>query len=210
MSSFTVPIKCIRAIEPHPNADAIEFAVIDGYRSIIKKGQFQANDLVAYIPEASVLPEWLLKHLGFWDTEKSTGKLNGSAGNRVKAIKLRGELSQGICLGVIQDSADGGQIITGPDDGCFANVNEGDDVASILGITKYEPPIPVSMAGEVFNAGTDLTLSFDVENWKSYPDILQDGEEVVFTEKLHGTCTVVAILPYKDSKLNTYFWLVSR
>ena len=51
----------------------------------------------------------------------------------------------------------------------------------------------------MFNAGTELTLSFDVENWKSYPDILQDGEEVVFTEKLHGTCTVVAILPYKDS-----------
>jgi RNA ligase (TIGR02306 family) len=76
---------------------------------------------------------------------------------------------------------------------------EGDNAAEFLGITKYEPPIPVAMAGEVFNAGQELTLSFDVENWKSFPDILQDGEEVIFTEKLHGTCTVVAILPYKDA-----------
>ena len=39
-------------------------------------------------------------------------------------------------------------------------------------------------------------MKFDVENWKSYPDVLKEGEEVIFTEKLHGTCTVLAILPY--------------
>ena len=34
MSTFSVQIKRIRAIEPHPNADAIELAVVDGYRSV--------------------------------------------------------------------------------------------------------------------------------------------------------------------------------
>lgn len=199
MSTFSVPIKRIRAIEPHPNGDAIELAVIDGYRSVVMKGEFRAGDLVAYIPEASLLPEWLLKQLGFWDKEKGLGKLNGKAGDRVKSVLLRGELSQGICCPVIQDSADSGQIVTGDDPGCFASVREGDDVAAILGIQKYEPPIPVSMEGEVFNAGMDVTLSFDVENWKSYPDVLRDGEEVVFTEKLHGSFVCVAILPYKDA-----------
>ncbi len=209
MSNFSVPIKRIRAIEPHPNADAIEFAVIDGYRSIVKKGEFQADDLVAYIPEASLLPEWLLKRLGFWDAGKNCGKLNGNDGNRVKAIRLRGELSQGICYPV--DPATFNDFTDDTEDGFVLHVDrsavgvpgfvvrEGDDVAQMLGITKYEPPIPVAMAGEVFNAGQELTLSFDVENWKSYPGILQDGEEVIFTEKLHGTCTVVAILPYKDA-----------
>lgn len=187
MSTFAVPIKRILAIEPHPNADAIEFAVIGGYRSIVKKGQFSVGDLVAYIPEAALLPESLLKRLGFWDDEKKAGCLNGKAGNRVKAIKLRGALSQGICLPV-------GDIPQVPQ-----SLREDDDMAEALGITKYEPPIPVSMAGEVFNAGADLTLSFDVENWKAYPGVLQPGEEVVFTEKLHGTCTVVAILPYKNA-----------
>lgn len=212
MSNFVAPIKRIRAIEPHSNADAIEFAVIDGYRSIVKKGEFQPGSLVAYIPEASVLPEWLLKRLGFWDEKKGCGKLNGKDGNRVKAIRLRGELSQGICYPVFRgDGSDAAEIFgeAEPFDYIRADpatcgvhgfvVREGDNVAPLLGITKYEPPIPVSMSGEVFNAGTELTLSFDVENWRSYPDILVDGEDVVFTEKLHGTCTVVAILPYKDA-----------
>lgn len=199
MSEFSVRIKRIIGIEPHPNADAIEFAVIDGYRSIVKKGEFQPGNLVAYIPEGSLLPEWLMKRLGLWDAEKACGKLSGKAGDRVKAIRLRGELSQGICFPVTQDSAETGAIVTGDADGCFSLVREGDDVASLLGIRKYEPPIPVSMSGEVFNAGERLTIKFDVENWKSYPDLIQEGEEVVFTEKLHGTCTIVAILPYKDS-----------
>jgi RNA ligase (TIGR02306 family) len=64
---------------------------------------------------------------------------------------------------------------------------------------KYEPPIPPALSGEVFNIGQRFTISFDVENWKSYPDILKEGEEVIFTEKIHGTCTVVAILPYNDA-----------
>jgi RNA ligase (TIGR02306 family) len=199
MSTFTVTIKRILAIEPHPNADAIEFTVIDGYRSIVKKGQFVAGNLVAYIPEAALLPVWLLKEINLWDAEKNCGKLTGKDGNRVKAIKLRGGLSQGICYGVTQDTATTGAIKTESEPGCFALVREGDDVAAILGITKYEPPIPVGMAGEVFNAGTDLTLAFDIENIKAYPNAFTEGEEVVITEKLHGTCTVVAVLPLKDA-----------
>lgn len=178
MSQFAVLVKRIRDIEPHSNADAIEFAIIDGYRSIVKKGIYRAGDLVAYIPENALLPTQLLKELGFWNDEKQCGTLSGKDGNRVRAIKLRGELSQGVCHPA-------------------PHHREGDDVTEELGIQKYEPPIPVSMGGDVFNVGQNLTLSFDVENWKSYPDIIQDGEEVVFTEKLHGTFTGVAVLPLK-------------
>jgi RNA ligase (TIGR02306 family) len=186
MSKFNIPIKRIRAIEPHPNADAIEFAVIDGYRSISRKGQFKPGDLVAYIPEQSLLPTWLLKRLGLWDEAKACGRLTGKEGNRVKAIKLRGALSQGLCYEAspLVDESLRELIVT-----------EGDEVSALLGITKYEPPIPIEMAGEVFNAGLENTLSFDVENIKSYPNVILDGEEVVITEKLHGTCTIVAILP---------------
>lgn len=203
MSSFAVPIKRIRAIEPHTNADAIELAVIDGYRSIIKKGEFRQGDLVAYIPEAAILPEWLLKQLQFWDSEKGRGKLNGKQGNRVNAIRLRGELSQGLCYPLLTDSSGNHLLVTEEvPDGVV--VQEGDNVVDELGIIKYEPPIPVSMAGELFSVDPRLTLSFDVENWKSYPDILQEGEEVIFTEKLHGTCTVLAILPYQDAQVEAF------
>lgn len=212
MSTFSVPVKKIRAIEIHPNADSLEFAVIDGYRSIIRKGQFKAGDLVAYIPEAAVLPEWTLRQIGLWDEEKGKGRLSGTEGNRVKAIRLRGELSQGICYPIQADYSDPDAYFDGePDLYHYLAVDEstiglsgfivaeGDDVARMLGITKYEPPIPTQMDGEVFSAGDHLTIAFDVENYKSYPDIFEEGEEVIFTEKLHGTFTGIAILPFKDA-----------
>ena len=177
MSTFNVAIVRV-TVEPHPNADAIELAHVGGYTSIVRKGEFRTGDLVAYIPEGAIVPPEILARLGL------EGKLAGPQKNRVKAIRLRGVLSQGLVGSLAALGIEAG---------------EGDDVAERLGITKYEPPIPVAMAGEVFNAGRHLTLDFDVENWKAHPDILQEGEEVIFTEKLHGTCTIVAILPYQDA-----------
>ena len=34
----------------------------------------------------------------------------------------------------------------------------------------------------------------DIENYRNFPDLLQDGEEVVFTEKIHGKCTRVGLI----------------
>lgn len=189
MSTFAVQIKRIKEIETHPNADAIEIAVIDGYRSVIRKNQFKKGDLVAYIPEQSVLPQWLLERLSLWDTEKQKGTLGGTKGNRLRAVRLRGELSQGICYPVEHS------IVHGKSRDDFSEVKEGDDVTELLGIEKYEPPVPVYMAGEIMNSGFDFSIAFDVENWKSHTDVLKEGEEVVFTEKLHGTCTIIAVLP---------------
>ena len=200
MSSFAVLIKRVWAIKPHPNADMLEFAITSGYRSLVKKNTVSVGDLVAYIPEYAILPKTVLKHLGLWDEQKNCGKLCGKNGDRVRTIKLRGEVSQGICYPVNR-SGDNNFIVVNHPDGEVSNipVTEGDDVTAILGITKYEPPIPISLSGEVFNAGREYTLDFDVENWKSYPDLLIDGEEVIFTEKLHGTCTMLTFLPYLHS-----------
>jgi RNA ligase (TIGR02306 family) len=69
-----------------------------------------------------------------------------------------------------------------------------DDVAEHLGIVKYEPPIPSYLAGEVASA-YNATLKYDVENWQKYPNVLTDGEEVVATEKAHGTWTGIGHYP---------------
>ena len=74
------------------------------------------------------------------------------------------------------------------------SVSLGDDVAEDLGIVKWSPPIPASMSGEVYNAGQHITYDYDIENFKWHPDVLLDGEEVQFTEKLHGTfCQLIHI-----------------
>jgi RNA ligase (TIGR02306 family) len=83
-------------------------------------------------------------------------------------------------------------------------LQEGDDLAQMLGVTKYVPEIPESMQGDVFFAGTEVALHFDIEDCKAYPQALLEGEEVTFTEKLHGTCTVVVVLPRKDAKSEAF------
>lgn len=195
MSTFAVKVVRIKNIEPIENADAIELAVIGDYRSVVKKGEFSANQLAVYIPEASVVPLSLLQNMGL------EGKLAGSAKNRVKAIKLRGCLSQGLLYPIITNYPNGlpyGQavLLFPSEDGLHERfVNEGDDVAGDLGIIKYEPPIPIHLNGEVYNATERMTVSYDIENFKAYPDVLIPGEEVIFTEKIHGTFCGIGILP---------------
>lgn len=170
MSTFKCEVLRV-SIEKHPDPEvnAIELVRVGDYRSIARIGQFKDGDLAAYVPEGSIVPQDLLASMGL------EGKLAGSEKNRVKAIKLRGVLSQGLVL----PARIGWHV--------------GQDVAAELGVTKWEPPIPTHLAGEVGSG--DTKFHFDVENFKRYPDVLQEGEEVVFTEKIHGTCTIVGLLP---------------
>lgn len=193
MSTFEVKIKRIDQVEHHPNADRLDLARIDDYRCVVGRDQYQVGQLVAYIPEAAVLPEWLIEKLGL------VGKLAGKDKNRVKAVKLRGVLSQGLVYPTAPrpksefPSIEAGKFIDQGNVDCIiaegnqvAVVREGDVVTDFLGITKYEPPIPTHMGGEVFNA-FGMTLKYDIENFKKYPTVLEEGEEVVMTEKIHGT-----------------------
>lgn len=202
MSTFAVKVIRIDGIEPIAGADNIECAVIGDYRSVVLKGQFAVGQLAAYIPEGAVLPRNVLRALNMWDNEKQIGRLAGSAGDRVKAIKLRGQLSQGLLYPVDSGKDVGHPFINVLDDldniGSMVLVQEGDDLASELGIVKYEPPVPVHLSGDVYAAGTALTVGYDIENFKAYPDVLVEGEEVVMTSKLHGTFCGVGILPPAD------------
>ena len=166
MSDFkvlTYPLK----IEPHENADTLELACIGDYRCIIKKGMYAEGDTVAYIPEGSIVPDELIVEMGL------EGRLAGAKKNRVRAIKLRGVLSQGLVYPMPEASP-------------------GKDVANLLGITKYEPPIPIHMAGQVYNTH-GKTPKYDIENIKLYPHVFTNGEPVYFTEKIHGTWCAMGI-----------------
>lgn len=100
----------LRQIE---GADIIEVAIIDGWQCIVKKGEFKVGESVIYIEIDSVVPaqekfEFLRKR-----------------NFRVRTIKLRGQISQGLAL----------PLSFLPD----KKYNLGDDVTDILGITKYDP-----------------------------------------------------------------------
>ena len=159
-------------VEPHPDADRLDLARVGDFRCVVGKGNFEDGDLAAYIPEAAIVPDDVIAEMGL------EGRLAGKRKNRVKAVKLRGVLSQGLVYPV-----DGRRFIDNPE--CLP-LEEGDDVTELLGIEKYEPPIPVHMEGQVENY-FGKTMKYDIENIKKYPEAIRDGEEVVFTEKLHGT-----------------------
>lgn len=156
-------------VKNHPNADALELGRVGDYLSIIPKGKFKTGDKIVYIPEQAVLPEEIIKELGL------EGKLAGKSKDRVKAIKLRGILSQGLIYKAKEEWV------------------LGQDVKDHLGIRKYEAPIPIHLGGEV--SSWDVKQKFDIENIKKHNNIFKEGEEVIFTEKIHGTCTIATYIP---------------
>ncbi len=173
-------------IEPHDNADALELAAVGGYRAVVQKGRFETGELAVYVPEGSIVPAYLQERLGV------EGRLAGSRKDRVKAVRLRGVLSQGLVVPL--ESGPDGPTLTN-EAGEPAVVREGDDLAAFLGVEKYVPPVPDAMVGAVWAAGQDRTLAYDVENIKRWPGVLAPGEPVVMTEKVHGTLLGCGVMP---------------
>ncbi|WP_055492672.1 RNA ligase (ATP) [Streptomyces sp. TP-A0356] len=183
MSTLRVTAEVL-TVHEHPNADALELAQVGLYRAVVAKGQYRSGDTAVYIPEQSVLPTGLIEELGL------TGRLAGGRSDRVKAVRLRGELSQGIvCRPRVLAGVDLAQAAA-----------DGTDFAEVLGITKWVPPIPPTMSGEVESA-PELLPWVDIENIQRYPDVFEPGEPVVLTEKLHGSACLLTYVADEDRVL---------
>ena len=171
-------VETVREVGPHPNADRLDVARVGGYHVVVAKDVHVAGEQVVYLPEGALLPEALIAALGL------EGRLAGKQKNRVKAIKLRGVISEGLLV-----QLDGEGRVVDPRDG-QAHAAEG-DLAEALGVVKWEPEIPVHLSGEV-EASPLRFPSFDVEAWKRDPEGLPEGTPCVVTEKLHGTLVYAA------------------
>lgn len=169
MSKWEIRVRKITSLEPHPNADRLLVARVDGFEwnIIVGKDQFKVGDLAVYVPIESILPQNIL------DTVFKDSKVQPSKG-RIKATRIRQLVSYGLLLT--------------PSPG----MKEGDDVAKELGIIKYEPPeeLPTtrSRAVKKKDANPYFREYVDIENIKYYPSAFGNNpEEVVITEKVHGT-----------------------
>jgi len=174
----TVNVKVVKVeILDHPNADRLDIARIGGYggyECVVTKGEFNTGDLAIFIPPDSILPENILKH-------QQEHKKISIPGGRIRAVNVRGKLSEGLCLP--------------PSDWLEEkNIKEDSDVTEVLGITKYEPPPPGQ--GSIFRSGKGVNIHYnnpsfhkytDIENIKKYPKVFRENEYVVATVKMHGT-----------------------
>ena len=167
MSTLIVEVCRIENVSAHGNADALELAQIKGWQCVIPKGQYAAGDLVTYIPIDAVIP---IEHSDRWGFTKYLS--NG----RVRCAKLRGEPSFGVIVSLEN-----------------TDWTEGEDVKDFYGITKYTPPLKIS-AGDAAPSHPLFPEYTDVENLRNFPSVLTGGEDVVVTEKLHGTSCRIGLI----------------
>lgn len=176
MSTFKVPLLQITEIHNHPNADRLELAIVAESPVVVGKGQYRVGDTVVYVPIGSVLPPAIKDRL------LQNSKI--SLGNKIKAVRIRGIVSQGLILDPKEHNiASAIGALT---------VGEAVDVSKELDIKKYEEAERPISTGSGKTArkrpGNPLFRYYtDIENVKHYPNVIPDGELVWITEKLHGT-----------------------
>lgn len=158
MSEFHVQVVRLGKVGNHPNADSLDITQVLGtYPCIVRRGQFKEGDLAVYIPIDAICPN--TPQFEFLKDSR-----------RIKAKRLRGIFSMGL-------------LVPAPE-----GTVEGQDVRTLLGILKYEPELPkeYTMGTASLPPCSWLPEYTDIEAWRRNPNVLQDGEMVVLTEKVHG------------------------
>lgn len=165
-----VSIQEIKEINAIPNADSIEVATINGWKAVVTKGQFKIGDKILYAEIDSKFP-----------IEERFSILERT-NYIVKTLKLRGQISQGLCL---------------PLDYLSENIKEfpiGLDVTEDLKVTKFEKPIPEELKGEVKYMFPSFISSTSIDRIQSITtEELNDfiNTPLYLTEKLEGVSMTV-------------------
>lgn len=139
-------------LRPHPNADSLSIVRVHGWQAIVRTAEWEGHDRGAYIPPDSVLPDGLMPDLP----------------RRVRAIRLRGEISEGL-------------LVPAPE-----GASLGDDVREALGVEHYEPA-PETVSGDDAPPPSGYVPVYDVENARRYSEARWPlGTLLVVTEKING------------------------
>lgn len=198
-------IRRIENVLPIEGADMIEVSVVGGWKVVTRKGEYKPGDLAIYCEVDSFLP---IKDEFEFLRKSSYKKMGEQEGFRLKTIRLRGQLSQGLLLPASQE--------------VLSLYKEGEDVTGLLGIVKYEPPIPAELAGKVKGMFPSFLRKTDEERIQNLTENYSKWKEKEFyvTEKLDGSSATFYVkdgefgvcsrnLELLETEGNT-FWKVAR
>jgi RNA ligase (TIGR02306 family) len=161
-------IQRIKNVEPIVGADAIEKATVLGWQLVIRKEEFRIGDLCVYCEIDSVMPD------------KPEFEFVRARSNRIKTVRLRGQISQGICfpLDILPEGLE---------------IEEGMDVSDVIGVTKWEPPIPANLAGAVKGSFPSFIPKTDETRIQVLQDMLSRYKGVLcyVAEKLDGSSATI-------------------
>lgn len=171
-STHEVKVVRIEALRPHGNADSLELTDIWGYQCVVRKGAHKVGDLLAYIEPDSMV-DVSREPFKFLDDGK------GKQFQRITMRKFRGEPSYGLLVPAPEGS------------------KEGDNVMELLGVKHYDPVAggghgtgPTGFKGGMSAKGPELPApEYDLENFRKFHRLFNAGENVILTEKVHGTNT---------------------
>lgn len=183
MAQWAVTASRIELFE-HPTSDKMLIGKVGEFQvCVAKANNYKEGDIVIFAPERAELPDSL--KVNYVNSETGLSYLIGPKSNRVKAIRLRGEASEGVTIPTEWVLENFPQFTT------VTDIPLDIDLSGLFGISKYEPPIPTEMAGVVTNFdGFDFDPGFikhDVEQFRLYSKDFIPDEPVVLTEKIHGT-----------------------
>lgn len=191
MTRKLASIRRIADIQPIDGADAIEVATIDGWKVVVKKGEFTIGDLAVYIEIDSWVPHELAPFLSKGHEPR---EYNGVKGERLRTVKLRGQVSQGLLLKTTDLKFAVETKSIGPDSSAVLRIekldHEGADLTEFLGIQKWEAPIPAQLQGQA--AGmfpTGLIPKTDQERIQNCFGEIQKRAKRFATEKVWNTET---------------------
>jgi RNA ligase (TIGR02306 family) len=196
----------ISDIQHIENADNITTYRVGGWWVVDQKNRYNIGDLVIYVSIDSWVPNSIAPFL----SKGTQPRLyNNVLGERLKTIKLRGKVSQGLIL---------------PIDFINENVHEGMDVSSLLNIQKYEAPIPAQLSGKIRGAFPSFISKTDQERIQNLDDEFKTWQEQKLTwevtEKIDGSSMTVYVhnkdqgvcsrnLNLLETDENT-FWQITR
>lgn len=201
-------VRLVKEVLPIENADRLELAIIDGWQVVVLKNEYEAGDICIYFEVDSFLPlkpqfEFLRK-----GCYKRMGDLEGL---RLRTIKLRGQISQG--LAIKPDKLEELNNV---------KLELGQDVSELLGVIKYEPPIPAQLSGNAKGNFPGFIPKTDEERVQNlnYSQLRDLNEVFYVTEKLDGTSSTFYVrdsefgvcsrnLELKLDEQNTY-WQVAH
>lgn len=178
-------IQRITEFKKHPNADRLNLAKVLGWQCVTAS-DYEVGDLCVYIQIDTTVPRAEWSDFLFKEDEERA---------RLRSIKLRGEISQGLILPLDVLDLNKGMDGTMEADSFFHDgdewvIKEGVDVTEVLGIEKYIKPVPTNLAGEVVGQfPTALAAKTDEERVQNIPEILNElkGKAVYITCKMDGT-----------------------
>ena len=204
-------------VEKHPNADILDICTVGGWKCITKLGEYKSGDLAIYASIDSFIPNTVAPFLTKDGHYPKT--YEGVEGERLRTVKLRGQISQGLLLQLSEEIITDSKGMNRLD---LPVIEEGADMSEFLGIVKYEPPVSAQLAGVAKGNFPSRIPKTDQERIQNLKKELKEnyGQMFEIQEKLDGSSMTVYIidgvfgvcsrnLDLKETESNT-FWQVAR